>query len=104
MALIWIAVDRFNLFGCTGNGAFDVTFLIADESLLSIEPAFQKLGNRCARGCGVRSVIPLDRQCFQRSLCLPPGIGDDGHGGIAYLNRLLTPFMPLILAVSKRRT
>src|SRR5262249_7059660 len=50
VSLVWIVIHSLDRLGRIGNGTFDVALLVTDKSLLGIEPTFQKLGNRRARG------------------------------------------------------
>ena len=69
--------------------AFASPFLLPTKACSASRPAFSMLGDRGARDLGVRALVPDDRQRVERGLGLPPGVGDDGDGGVADLHDLL---------------
>ena len=80
------AVDRLDLFG----GCLDRFERIAIPAVaigdLGGEPFLHPLGDGRARYGRVRTLVPKDRQCFERRFCPPPCIGDDRDRGVLHFH------------------
>ena len=60
MVLVWETVVGFHFLGCTRDGCFDVTRLVADEGLLRRQSFLEHLIDALAGECGIRPPVPFD--------------------------------------------
>ena len=83
VVLVGIVVDRLDLLGGAGDRGLGVAVLVADEGRLRCRDLPSAFRDRRAGDLGVLAFVPDDRQRVERGLGVPPGIGDDGDGGVA---------------------
>src|SRR5687768_17860471 len=91
MMLVREAVVGFHLLGCTRDGRFDITRLVADESLFRRQPFLEHLIDALAGETRIRASIPFDGKGIESRLGTPPRVGDDRDGIVADGNDLLDP-------------
>ena len=77
------AVHRFDCARRTGKRRLGVTVLVADEVRLGGQAFLLRGRDIRALHPRIWTEGPFDRQSVERGFGAPPGVGDDGDGGVA---------------------